>query len=210
MGSVGDQPKLASKEDPSVLHGGAPSDEDLPGYQAVAEQPVQPAPDFDIDTEWNHTIRSETDPLKSPIDFSVTQGTCLAHLKLLHAFQSMKEDVGFTDGLWGIWDSMATEMKHVPADLVSPDANLGKMTEDEKKMALLSKLREKRWALFVARAVDRYEAWWAAQPVNYLVQEERGYWHFPGESVNSYTEFPSGKKMVWEPSMLPPLGQSLL
>ncbi|KAI1025293.1 hypothetical protein LB505_009619 [Fusarium chuoi] len=34
--------------------------------------------------------------------------------------------------------------------------------EDKKKS--LSKVREKRWALFVARAVDRYEAWWDSLP----------------------------------------------
>lgn len=28
--------------------------------------------------------------------------TCLAHLKLLSPLQALKEDVGYTDGLWGL------------------------------------------------------------------------------------------------------------
>ncbi|EHL02280.1 hypothetical protein M7I_1683 [Glarea lozoyensis 74030] len=36
-----------------------------------------------------------------------TPSTCLAHLKLLHAIQALKLDIGYTDGLFGIWDAKA-------------------------------------------------------------------------------------------------------
>ncbi|KAK1762015.1 hypothetical protein QBC33DRAFT_501936 [Phialemonium atrogriseum] len=77
-----------------------------------------------------------------PQDPSVA--TCLAHLKLLFAFKGLKDDVGCHDGLWDIWDSRAHNSQN-PADV-------------------LPLLREKRWAIFVARAVDRYESWWNTFP----------------------------------------------
>jgi hypothetical protein len=64
----------------------------------------------------------------------------VAHLKLLHAFSNLKEDVGYKSGLFG----------------------LGIMNEDDEHAdkELLAKVREKRWAIYVARAVDRFEVWW--------------------------------------------------
>ncbi|CAG8952851.1 hypothetical protein HYFRA_00007564, partial [Hymenoscyphus fraxineus] len=69
-----------------------------------------------------------------------TTETCLAHLKLLHCFHALKEDVGYTDGLFGIWDARA---------------ELAENREDT-----LGKIREKRWSIYIARAVERFEDWW--------------------------------------------------
>ncbi|KAL2157125.1 hypothetical protein VTH06DRAFT_6413 [Thermothelomyces fergusii] len=85
---------------------------------------------------------------------------CLIHLKLLFAFQWMKEDVGFTDGLWGLWDSRAGEPD--PADIGQQNprnrqrratrADGGndipaELRAADKRLSILSKIREKRWAL---------------------------------------------------------------
>lgn len=106
-----------------------------------------------------------------------TVDTCLAHLKLLFAIQSMKEEVGYTDGLWGLWDSLAGPLNHLehtyadkkqtPSDSKKPlDKNLLEDADNAAKKTLenLSKIREKRWALFLARATQRYEAWWKSLP----------------------------------------------
>ena len=85
---------------------------------------------------------------------SVTADTCLAHLKLLFAFQNLKEAVGYTDGLWQIYDSRVFPRTKDIDTLQDAD----KLDDQIKKN--LSLLREKRWALYVARASDRYEAWW--------------------------------------------------
>ncbi|KAI0127876.1 hypothetical protein BJ170DRAFT_702122 [Xylariales sp. AK1849] len=77
---------------------------------------------------------------------------CLAHLKLLFTFQSLKNDVGHHDGLWGLWDA------NVPT------------TQDRDKA--LAKVREKRWAVFIARAVDRYEAWWNSLGGQFLTERD--------------------------------------
>lgn len=95
------------------------------------------------------------------ISTTVTQDTCLAHLKLLHAFQNLKEDVGYTDGLWQLYNSRALSPN------VRVDGN-----EGEKPERLLAMLREKRWALYLARAVDRYEAWWNIFPADPLREQD--------------------------------------
>ncbi|KAL9942838.1 hypothetical protein ACHAQF_005905 [Verticillium nonalfalfae] len=58
----------------------------------------------------------------------LTSDACLAHLRLLFAFQVLKNEVGYTDGLWEIWDERAKGSAQV-----------------------LAALREKRWALGTSR-----------------------------------------------------------
>ena len=74
-----------------------------------------------------------------------TADQCIAHLKLLEAFHQLREDIALTDGLFGICDDFADT----------------KVTAPE-KAELLVKIREKRWAVYVARAAKRFEKWWTA------------------------------------------------
>ncbi|KAH8813048.1 hypothetical protein F5884DRAFT_879283 [Xylogone sp. PMI_703] len=110
---------------------------------------------------------------------------CFAHLKLLNAFYSLKEDIGYTDGLFGLWDSRC------------------EMVDD--RDAALARMREKRWVLFVARAVERFEAWW----IKMLCQQEKGTRLALKDMIAEnrlFTDFPQlGKQQVWDPAMLPPL-----
>lgn len=69
-----------------------------------------------------------------------TVDQCIAHLKLLEAFHQLREDIATNDGLFNISDQSAVESSR-------PDE-------------VLAKLREKRWAVYVARAADRFERWW--------------------------------------------------
>ncbi|KAK5994820.1 hypothetical protein PT974_03204 [Cladobotryum mycophilum] len=129
---------------------------------------------------------------------------CLAHLKLLHAIQTMKDDVGYTDGLWDIWN---TRVEYGVEDLLAGGdgllaAELSKMTDEERKMASLSKICEKRWALFVARAVDRYAVWWGSMIGKNMLTEE----DMAVPNSQKHMHFPTtGVPMVWEEHMLPPL-----
>ncbi|QIW99532.1 hypothetical protein AMS68_005050 [Peltaster fructicola] len=68
---------------------------------------------------------------------------CVAHLKLLECFYRLQQKIGSTDGLYGIHDSAVLSIG-LPDDSIAE---------------LLSKLAEKRWAVYVARAVDRFESW---------------------------------------------------
>lgn len=152
-----------------------------------------------------------------PVDPSVE--TCLAHLKLLFAFQWMKEDVGFTDGLWGVWDSRAGPIdpvfttrpeKEKKAHHEKETTEHGPSVEERirnKNLEALSRVREKRWALFVTRAVDRYETWWESRtrlldcrPLRESDMDDAG--------SDRYAEFPTaaGSILHWTEDTLPPLG----
>ena len=113
--------------------------------------------------------------------------TCLAHLRLLFAFEKLKTQTGYQDGLWDIWDSRAG----------GPTAS--------NAADILVKLREKRWAVYVARAVDRYEAWWKSFVPHTLKEKET----MGGESADRerYEGFTENKPIIWKEDMLPPLGK---
>ena len=74
-----------------------------------------------------------------------TPDQCTAHLKVLESFHQLREDIAVRDGLFGISDAF------VPGDETK-----------EQQAEILMKIREKRWAVFVAKAAQRFEAWWTA------------------------------------------------
>ncbi|EGX94974.1 hypothetical protein CCM_03246 [Cordyceps militaris CM01] len=173
-----------------------------PSYQAVPDQSFS-APLPEITFAGNALSSQSKDPSNKNYGFDVTESCCLAHLKLLHAIEAMKQDVGYTDGLWGIWDSLVLDGKGVSFDSseVPSDMRKSDLTGEEEKKMMLSKLREKRWAIFVARAVDRYEAWWNAQDIKMLSEGDT-----TTKNGNNYMRFPStNQKLDWQPSTLPPL-----
>ncbi|KAL7920374.1 hypothetical protein ACQKWADRAFT_162965 [Trichoderma austrokoningii] len=137
------------------------------------------------------------------IRYGISEDACLAHLKLLHAIQSMKEEVGYTDGLWNLWNDRG---KWALDDLrADADWRMIRMLEKSNAKTVTkaghSRLREKRWALFVARAVDRYEAWWKVLVDTEMLTEE------DTEDPESYryNKFPTCRKLIWQERMLPPL-----
>jgi hypothetical protein len=135
---------------------------------------------------------------------------CLAHLKLLYAFHALKEDIGYADGLWGIWNVRAegtTRIQRYDRDgnVVDEVKNLD--GDAEARQMMLSQLSEKRWALFVARAVDRYEAWWRSMSADVPPVTEED---MELGNTSSYENFPNadaGDSTLWKWEMLPPLGR---
>jgi hypothetical protein len=115
---------------------------------------------------------------------------CLAHLKLLSAIYALKEDTGYTDGLFGLWDAKC------------------EVLEGKQRDEALSKTREKRWALYIARAVERFEDWWLT-----VLFPREGSKRLEGkemiETNKNYHSFPTeGRVCKWTTAMLPPLGKS--
>lgn len=148
----------------------------------------------------------------SPTPKDPTVDTCLAHLKLLYAVQSLKEDVGYTDGLWEIWDTRADGPdSDIEVDLpntVNPNGshaddnnNKDALTPSDLQKIRLSKIREKRWALFVARAVDRYEAWWNVFPKTMLTEADMT----AGSGAKYHSHVSETAYLRWTEDMLPPL-----
>lgn len=80
-----------------------------------------------------------------------TTQAILAHLKLLEALYALKDEVAYTDGLFGLFDNRAHGSEASVAG--DPDAT-------RRRLESLAAIREKRWLLYVARAALRYECWW--------------------------------------------------
>ncbi|KAM5347534.1 hypothetical protein ACJ41O_007358 [Fusarium nematophilum] len=129
---------------------------------------------------------------------------CLAHLRLLFTFQSLKEDIGYTDGLWGLWDSR-TDGNIMAKDDGGVDElayTKNNVSDVEEKRKVLSKIREKRWAVFVARAVDRYQAWWNTLKGDRPLTED----DMDDKKSPHYDYFPLIEEpSYWEKQSLPPL-----
>ena len=161
----------------------APGSASEPTVLADSKVDKKKAPEEDTASSLSSLNLALTDePLTRQIP---NASTCLAHLKLLYAFRRLREEVGYCDGLWGIADP--------GKDSKAPEVPL----------ETLSKLREKRWAIYLARAVDRYEAWWASlggKGVTLAAMQVKGgeYEMFP---------FESNEVMHWREEMLMPLGE---
>ncbi|KAH6605065.1 hypothetical protein Trco_006772, partial [Trichoderma cornu-damae] len=179
------------------------NDEAPPTYaseaSAVQDGFADPARDIDVTASFANLSLSSGPPTGGP-----NVDTCLAHLKLLHAIHSLKEDVGYTDGLWGIWDSRAQwDTAILDSEALPPGIRLEGLDEGERVKLALSRLREKRWAIFLARAVDRYEAWWnAVRKHETMLTEE----DMMRPKNPKYTRFvTTGTPLPWKDELLPPL-----
>jgi hypothetical protein len=119
---------------------------------------------------------------------SPSRELAIAHLKLLEAFRTLKDDVGYNDGLFGIWESRA-----------SSDEYAGMKPEEA-----LAKIREKRWSLYVARAAERFETWWLSALCKIegnprrLTQKDMLRPDFESSATR-------GKAIDWKSEYLPPL-----
>lgn len=119
-----------------------------------------------------------------------------AHLKLLESFHQLREDIALHDGLFGIWDSF-----------VPP-------TRSEREQAeILLKIREKRWAIYVAKAASRFQTWWQASvepgtgmlsTANLLIDysihlyvEKDDQLHFSKENLPPLGMYPAPRRFQW-------------
>lgn len=86
---------------------------------------------------------SDTKKLPAAIG-TVTPDQCVAHLKFLAVLADLRDFISNNDGLFGIFDKQADIHQHFPEALNECKA----------------RIREKRWAVYTARAVERYRKWW--------------------------------------------------
>ncbi|KXJ96152.1 hypothetical protein Micbo1qcDRAFT_231256 [Microdochium bolleyi] len=175
----------------------------LPPYRVVDTNP----PTYHAPPELSPESLAELNSALTSINLNskqcLSEDRCLAHLKLLSAFQQLKDDVGYNDGLWELFDSRALASA---AEDPQPRAKKGEgaalpvPNESDPVARNLARLREKRWALFVARAVDRYAAWWHTFTGTMLTEDmlEGG--------GPEYVKFPAkAMPAVWTMTKLPPL-----
>lgn len=155
-----------------------------PSYEA--SDPVPPEKIAELNSAFSTLDLSTQNPDIPDAD------QCLAHLKLLSAFHALKEDVGYTDNLFGLADSRC------------------EILEGQERDEALAKTREKRWSLFLARAVERFEHWWLK--VLFPREGEQRLSSKEMLSTNqAFMEFTTkGKFQIWTVDMLPPLGTPFL
>ena len=114
-----------------------------------------------------------------------TPDLCIAHLKLLEAFHQLREDVAHEDGRFGINDAFA---------------DVG--DSEKKRTELLTKIREKRWQVYVTKAAERFERWWdtCVEP-NLERNRLLGQSKIPKHSPDL------GERLEWRKDYMPPLGK---
>ena len=161
--------------------GPPPSKEAPPSYAPT--DPIAPEQVAELNSAFQTLHLSAQNP-----EFPETD-QCLAHLKLLSAFYAVKEDVGYTDNLYGLSDARC------------------EMLEGQERDKALAMMREKRWSLYVARAVERFEDWW----LKVLVPLEGGQRLMGKEMLVTNLDFMQfsrmGRPRSWTVNMLPPLGK---
>ena len=116
-----------------------------------------------------------------------TGDECIAHLKLLEAFSQLREDVGTTDGLYGIRD-----------DFIEPSA----FKTEKESVELLAAMREKRWAIYVTNAVQRFDIYWKVciqADARMLAQVDMN-----SEDIKDIADW--GTPLTFTTDTLPPLG----
>ena len=75
----------------------------------------------------------------------------IAHLKTLECFSRLRQSIASTDGLFGIENATIVDI-----------ARTSSLASGEGADELLPRLAEKRWAVYITRAVDRFDAWVSA------------------------------------------------
>lgn len=135
--AVLDQPKISSKADEIKKENGSDtrtSSEAPPTYNEQAEEVFVPEiPPLD---------GREAGPAQTT---TVTRDHCVGHLKLLSTLADLRQLISQDDGLFGIHDSQADQF-----------------IDPQERYRALARIREKRWAVYTTRAVDRYESWWTS------------------------------------------------
>lgn len=114
----------------------------------------------------------------------VSPDQCVAHLKFLAVLADLRDSVSNNDGLFGLFDS---EAERFPSS--SNEAH--------------ARIREKRWAVYTARAVDRYTQWWFS-----CLPMSRPHITMTDLQSRQYeTIVDSSTQLVWSADNMPPLGK---
>lgn len=117
-------------------------------------------------------LNFEPSPLEIP-----TPAECFAHLKLLHAFAKLRHDVGNRDGLFGIrmeksdsrdessrrnGETSSVNGEQQPDGVHEQNTSQAAIDSHtpESTTSFAERIRDKRWSVFVTKAVARFEKWW--------------------------------------------------
>ncbi|KAG8630990.1 hypothetical protein KVT40_000130 [Elsinoe batatas] len=123
-------------------------DEDVPAYSFDTPEDEQLAEVLHAsESARRHLTQPQWTPNAQPMASSskdLTRGHCIVHLKLLESFYQLRKKIAHHDGLFGIKNSMFDAA--IPED--------GTLRNE-----LHALVAERRWAVYLTRAVDRFERW---------------------------------------------------
>ncbi|GAB7355284.1 hypothetical protein MBLNU459_g5824t1 [Dothideomycetes sp. NU459] len=120
---------------------------------------------------------------------------CVAHLKLLQCFYRLRQKIGSAEGLFGISDPFPNP------DIPQRD---GDQTDLNKIRAVIS---EKRWQVYISRAVHRFELWRNSLQPNpdYLTLSDVSSQPSGGKAAAMVKPAPDTKAIQFSPETLPPV-----
>jgi hypothetical protein len=124
--------------------------------------------------------------LGSSLTSTVSRDQCIAHLRLLSALADLRNAISKHDTLFGIDDCQANQFP-----------------TDYERTRALTHIQDKRWAVYVARAVDRFEFWWKSCVPQWL--EARTTTTLLPAEAKRLIECPT--RITWNSEILPPLGR---
>ena len=131
----------------------------------------------------------EAEPAPAPKQAKLpTVDDNLTHLKLLECFNKLRRAISFSTNLFGIRDDF------VPANVEGATRN-----------ETLARIREKRWAIYVAKAVLRFQAWWTTVEARSKMLTESDM-----EKETYATITSNSKPMYLGVDNLPPIGEETL
>ncbi|CAD0110110.1 unnamed protein product [Aureobasidium uvarum] len=166
---------------------------------SVEKSPSPPPPAYEDAGRQQHNVQLFTpsasslpqlDPdLPSPED-------CVAHLKLLECFYRLKQKIASTEGLFGISCDVVGDF-----DQSTPQ----KDTQKEPKNETLTLLAEKRWQVYVSRAVERFARW------RYSLEPNPNYYTLnqaissKGQTLADRVNPETAKPLLFDAENLPPI-----
>lgn len=118
---------------------------------------------------------------------TVSTDECIAHLKLISVFADLRDTISSRDGIFDLWDCTASQ------------------SDDDSRKRGLALLREKRWAVYVTRAVDRFESWFKGNVLEKTV--DAGAEGVTVKLIENSKMSMIDKQVVqpWTPESLPPV-----
>jgi hypothetical protein len=134
-----------------------------------------------------------TDNAGSKEKTTVTTDECIAHLKLLAAISDLRDSIGTTDDLFGIKDV---------------DVNYFRTKNEDEKNQVSSQIREKRWAIYVTKAVERFTVWWQkCVPISGVGSNRGAVTLDDIERSHRFNQVTGHQVMIrWNADTMPPLG----
>jgi hypothetical protein len=126
---------------------------------------------------------------------------CVAHLKLLECFYRLRQNIASTNGLFGISCDIFNDL-----DQSAPRTD----THKDKNTEIITLLAEKRWQVYVSRAVERFSRW------RYSLEPDADYYTLAeaasseGQILADRVNAETAKPFSFDAENLLPIGKSAL